>query len=338
MLRWSIIAVTLAISSCGTSPEPLRLEGLALGTTWSVQATDLAADLPADSVRLDLEQALAEVDSVMSTYRDDSDLVRFNDSTTTGWVGVPRSLALVVAEALRTSELSGGAFDATVNPLVELWGFGAGGRHDIVPDAVLIDTVLQHIGYRHVEVRLEPPALRKSLAGLSIDLSAIAKGYAVDQLAAVLERLGSSNYLVEIGGELVGRGVNADRVPWRVAIERPDSGARDVQQVIELRDRALATSGDYRNYYEVDGKRYSHTIDPRSGRPVAHNLASVTVLAATAMRADALATALLVLGPQAGSELAEQHEIAAIFLTRHDGRFESAYSAAMQCYLDASCR
>ncbi|NNF61313.1 MAG: FAD:protein FMN transferase [Gammaproteobacteria bacterium] len=336
MLHWPVIlAALLALSGCSTRPSLLQLEGQALGTTWSVQTQDSPPGITPEALRREIDSALAQVDEAMSTWRDDSSLVHFNNNTTTEWVDVPRSLALVVAEALRISELSGGAFDVTVNPLVELWGFGAADRRGTPPDAAAVAATLQKIGYRNIEVGFDPPQLRKTEAELSIDLSAIAKGYAVDQLAATLEHVGSNNYLVEIGGELVGRGLNADGVPWRIAVERPDAGARDVQQVIELRDRALATSGDYRNYFESDGQRFSHTIDPRSGAPVTHKLASVTVLAGTAMRADALATALLVLGPQAGMELADSNDIAAIFVTREADGFGVQNSAAMQCYLEA---
>jgi thiamine biosynthesis lipoprotein len=204
---------------------------------------------------------------------------------------------------------------------VNLWGFGPDGRADDPPVAREVREVLSRIGYDKISIRRSPPAIRKSKANIYVDLSAIAKGYAVDRVADYLASLGLANYLVEIGGDLKANGHNANGMPWTIAIEKPAPEDRVVQRVVHITDQAMATSGDYRNYFERNGQRFSHTINPRTGLPVSHSLASVTVWSATAMDADALATALMVLGPQAGYELAHRHKLGAYFIVRTENGF-----------------
>jgi thiamine biosynthesis lipoprotein len=231
---------------------------------------------------------------------------------------VPASQGLlkVLEVAQETSRLSDGAFDVTVAPLVNLWGFGPGPMRDGIPDQDQIRSALARVGYQRLHLRSEPPGIRKERPDLVVDLSAIAKGYGVDLVAEHLDALGLENYLVEIGGEVWGKGHNARGTPWRIAIEKPSPAQRSVYAVVRLDGRGIATSGDYRNFFEQQGQRFSHTIDPTSGRPVIHDLASVTVLSPTVTRADALATALLVLGPEQGYRLAEQQGLAALFIIR----------------------
>ncbi|MDH3588606.1 MAG: FAD:protein FMN transferase [Gammaproteobacteria bacterium] len=331
-----LLLVTLfALSGCSDGGRSLEyFAGAAMGTTWSVQIIDLPAGVTHESLNRQIADEIEKTNRAMSTYRDDSDVVRFNRAMTIDWFPVERSVTDVVAEALTVSEKSDGAFDITINPVVELWGFGSTGPRDDRPSTTEIDAIRALVGHRYLEMRTDPPALRKKLAALSIDLSAIAKGYAVDQVAALLDNHGSTDYLIEIGGELRGRGHNDRGDAWRIAVERPDPGLREVQELIELRDSALATSGDYRNFFVQNGRRYSHTIDPRTAVPVEHSLASVTVLADTAMRADALATALLVLGPKAGAELAIRENLAVMFIARTKNGFDITNSPAMQCYLE----
>jgi thiamine biosynthesis lipoprotein len=190
------------------------------------------------------------------------------------------------------------------------------------------------VGYKKLSARADPPALRKSQPDLYLDLSAIAKGYGVDRIAELLERAGILDYLVEIGGELRGRGHNGHGLPWRIAVERPDPGAREVHSIVELRGFAMATSGDYRNFFERDEMLYSHSIDPRTGRPVTHALAGVTVLAPETARADALATAFLVLGPEAGLALAESLQVAALFIVRTPEGYSDRQTDAFRAYLE----
>ena len=297
----------------GCSPErPVLLSGAAMGTTWSVQIVGPSQPGLADAIQARLDR----INGLMTTYDADSEVARFNAYRGTDWVAVSPELLHVVNDALRVAQLTGGAFDVTAGPLVELWGFGATEGAEQLPSEAAIGTALARVGSGQLEVRTEPAALRKLRPSLALDLSAIAKGYGVDEVANLLDGLGITHYLVEIGGELKSRGRNARGEFWTIAVEQPTPDARRVQRAFPLRDLAVATSGDYRNFFEVEGKRYSHTIDPRSGYPVAHGLASVTVLDASAMSADALATGLLVLGEEAGFELALVNDVAALFVVR----------------------
>ncbi len=318
-LRFSSPLVLLSLLACCTPAPPHRimeLQGTTMGTFYSIQVVDLSPAIEPQELRDRIDAELDLVTDLTSTYRDDSEVSGFNRSRTTGWFAVSPALAGLVKEAIRVSEVSEGAFDVTVGPLVNLWGFGPGGRTDTLPTDAELAQAKASVGYRKLSVRSDPPALRKSEPTLYLDLSAIAKGYGVDRLAELLDATGVTNYLIEIGGELRGRGYNGRGLPWRIAVERPDPGGRVVHRILALRDGAMATSGDYRNFFEREGKRYSHTVDPKTGHPVTHRLASVTVLAPRTARADALATAFLVLGPQAGFTLAESLRTPALFIVR----------------------
>jgi thiamine biosynthesis lipoprotein len=248
---------------------------------------------------------------------------------------VPPTLATVVEAAAQLSRESAGAFDVTVGPLVNLWGFGpqSDTATPTAPGDDAIARARQRVGFDKLDVRLDPPALRKR-ADVYVDLSAIAKGHGVDRVTERLLGAGCSDLLVDVGGEVRGIGRSANGRIWRVGVETPDPGQLGgIERVIVLDDVAAATSGDYRNYREVDGQRFSHTIDPRSGRPAAHALASVTVLHPSAMWADGYATALDVLGPEAGFELAERLELPALFIVRQDGAFQARYTPALESAL-----
>ncbi len=299
-----------------------------MGTTYHVSIVNPPVSINNTDVEDEIIARLEKVNSQMSTYRADSDLSRFNYSTATNWVPVPGELHTVVDAAKQVTSLTGGAFDVTVGPLVNLWGFGPGTEGDRVPGTKEIQRVRQRVGDRHLATRSSPPALRKDRPDVYVDLSAIAKGYAVDVLASYLEDLGITNYLVEIGGEVRTGGFNRHGQPWQIAVEQPVTGRRVIHRIIDLSDLAMATSGDYRNYFEKDGQRYSHTIDPRTGSPVRHYLASVTVVADSTMFADAMATALTVLGPDAGYVLAEGEGIAALFLVRDGDVFVEKFTSS----------
>ena len=244
-----------------------------------------------------------------------------------------RETAEVVALALEVSELSRGSFDVTVGPLVNLWGFGPDPARDRVPGDDEIAAALAGIGYGKLRLRAgAEPALWKE-APLYADLSAVAKGYAVDRVAALLEARGVRNYLVDIGGEMRAAGRKQSGALWRVAVQSP-AGGGDLARVLEVTDVAVATSGDYRNYFELAGTRYSHTIDPRSGRPIRHNLASVTVVDSSAARADALATALNVMGVESGAALAEELQLPVLFIVKEDDGFRERPTSAFARYLD----
>ncbi len=315
----ALICVVLMLGGCGEGSEQqvLALRGATMGTTYSLQIVDPPEDLDRDALAEEVSARLSAINDRMSTYQPSSQLSRFNASSATDWFLVSPELLAVVKAAQAVSEASSGAFDITVGPLVNLWGFGPTVSADVLPSAAEIQAARARVGWQQLDVQRQPPALRKARPDLYVDLSAIAKGYAVDRLAALLGSLAVENYLVEIGGELRGRGVNGRGEPWQIAIERPETSKRAMFRVVALRDIGMATSGGYRNFFEVDGEHYSHTIDPATGRPVDHRLASVTVLAAETMQADAWATALLVLGPERGFELAERLGLAAFFI-EHD--------------------
>ena len=312
-LLWTT-TLLVALASCAQEPREIVLTGPTMGTTWNLKVVPGPASAGPEEVRQLVSDALGEVDAAMSTYRPDSAVSRFNASTSTDWIAVPPPLAALVTESLRIGEASGGAFDITVSPLVKLWGFGGGARRTEPPTEAEIAEARARTGQEHLAARLDPPALRKDLPGLAIDLDGIAPGYAVDLVAGRLEAAGIDRYMIEIGGEVRVRGRNADGQAWRIGIERPEAGTRTVARVLHLDAGAISTSGDYRDYFEYARVRYSHTIDPRSGSPVRHGLASVTVIRPTATEADALATALAVLGPSEGYELAERMGWAAYFV------------------------
>lgn len=299
----------------------LVLTGEAMGTTWTVRIAGPGLD---DRVRAEAEaeisKRLAEIDGWFSTWRDDSEIARFNAHRSTEPMRVSSPTAELVAFAIELCKWSGGAFDITIGPLVARWGFGPDARIGEPPSVREIEDYLARTGAEIVQVGRGNPQsggfLVKSDPAVELDLSALAPGYAADHVAAGLFGLGREDFLVEIGGELYAAGVRPDGRPWRVAIEKPQEEGRAIHSVVELSNQGLATSGDYRAYYMQDGRRISHTIDPRSGRPIENGMASATVIAPTATQADAFATALMVLGPEEGLALAEQWKLGAMTLVR----------------------
>ena len=328
---WLLLALLLA--GCSDPPQ-VELTGPTMGTHYRVSLRPLPEAHDRASLQAAIDTRLAAINRVMSTYDPDSELSRFNRNTGTGWVPVSAELYTVLAEAQRLGELSEGRFDVTVGPLVNLWGFGPERASAGIPDESAIAAARLRVGYRMLELRAEPPAARKTRPDLYVDLSAIAKGYGVDEIAGLLENLGVTDYLVEIGGELRAHGANDQGRPWRIGIEKPQPGEHTVQTIIELRDQALATSGDYRNFFEHQGQRYAHVIDPLSGWPVRHRLASVSVLHPSCMTADGFATALLALGPERGLALAEREQLAALFIVITDDGFEQRSTAAFAALED----
>jgi len=329
--RWSLAAaLLLALGACGDASVnwPVQeLAGSTMGTAFSVKVVAPPSDLDLASLQQDIQAALDAINQTMSTYLDESELSQFNTNPDTDWVKVSAELCHAIEAAQVISQFTDGAFDVTVGPLVNLWGFGPVNSVTAPPSDEQVAAALSTTGYASLYTDCAVPALRKDLAGIYVDLSAFAKGHAVDRIADLLDERALPNYLVEIGGELRLRGLNGNGQNWAIAIETPDRAARSVQTVVHLTNTGMATSGDYRNYFEHDGDYYSHTIDPRTGRPVAHNGASVTVVADTAAFADAAATALLVMGPDAGLALAERESIAAYFLMRLGSEFEERMSS-----------
>lgn len=292
--------------SCGHADEPEMVvgRGQTMGSTYMVKIFDPPESLPNDW-QLTIDRELRAITDQMSTYIESSEISKFNANTSLDWFPVSQSFARVVTRALEISEFSGGAFDVTVAPLVKAWSFGPGKKRNVPPSDAEIAELSAAIGFQKIEARLEPPALRKSEPNVTIELNAIAPGFGADRIVEILESMGARNLFVEVGGEIRVTGDKAG-VPWTVGIQKPDEEGEVVAVAYPLRDRSLATSGDYRSFFEYEGRRYSHTIDPRSGRPVTHNLASVTVLADDCMTADAMATTMSVLGDREGLALAQK--------------------------------
>ena len=328
-----LVLVALLLAGCAEPPpEQVRLTGATMGTRYHITWMATREHPPAEEVHIGVEAVLEEVNASMSTWRDDSEISRFNAAAPGEWAEVSPAFANVFEMARTVSEASGGAYDVTVGPLVDLWGFGATDAglnlEDSVPAQEAIDAAMGRVGQDRVEFDRQRPALRKS-AEVSLDFSSIAKGYGVDRVAEWLESRGIHRYLVEVGGEIRVSGANPHDRPWRIAVERPDSSAREVMATVRLEDASIATSGDYRNFFEVDGVRYSHTIDPRTGRPLRHDLVSVTVIHPSATMADAWATALTVLGAEQALALAKNEELAVYLISRDGDGFRAVSSPAM---------
>jgi len=298
----------------------LRFNGPTMGTTYSVTCV-LDRD-PGDKGNLsatlagEIKTCLEQVNSLMSTYRPDSELSRLNAHTAGTPFPVSPPLLHVLGRAIEISRQTHGAFDVTVGPIVNAYGFGPQDKPVTLPTDAELDRLKTRVGYQMIDLDAQAGTVTKGRPDLYIDLSAIVKGYAVDQVAAILDAHSIANYLVEIGGEIRVRGHNMSGHRWQIGVEKPTGQGRTVHRVLALTDTAMATSGDYRNYYVNNGSRISHTIDPHTARPVTHHLASVTVLCEDCETADALATALMVLGPEEGYNWAERSGIAALFLMR----------------------
>jgi FAD:protein FMN transferase len=334
ILGWLVLLCS-ALAACGPTPAPqIEITGPTMGTYYAVKVVQPAAGLDTAALRAGVEQVLAAVIAEISTYEPESELSRLNRNPSTDWVPVSANLYRVIAAGQRISALSGGAFDVTVGPLVNLWGFGPEERLDAVPAPEQVRAALERVGYGKLELRADPPALRKQRGDIYIDLSALGEGYGADRLAAYLDGLGATNYMAAIAGTMRVRGTNAKRRPWGIAVEQPTPGQQAVQRILPVTDQAVSTSGDYRNFFEADGQRFSHHIDPKTGAPVAQRLASTTVIrpagADSAMMADGFATALLVLGEQRGPALAASEILAAYFIIRDDAGFREQTSTAFE--------
>ncbi len=323
LLAGCLLFATLALLPAGCqSPSAVReLSGQVFGAGYHITYVAGEQTPAAAVVRQQIETLFAEVDGQMSTYRNDSEISRFNASPSTDPVSVSPALAQVVALSLEVSEQTGGAFDITVQPLVRLWNFQRRMVRFEPPSDAAVEAALQRVGSDKLFVSLDPPTLRKSIPDLELDLSAIAVGFTSDLVAARLASLGVSRMMVELSGEICLRGERPAGGPWRIAIETPIVGKMDVSRVLTLTDTSLATSGNYRNFQEYKGVRYGHSIDPATGRPAVSDLGSVTVIAPTAAQADAFATALMVMGHDTAYNWAVEHDLAALLIAGEEGGF-----------------
>jgi len=291
-----------------------------MGTTYSVTVATRPESVRRETIQSAIDGVLDEINRTLSTYDPRSEISRFNANSTTEPVVVSPTLHAVAVIAGEASVATGGAFDITVGPLVQAWGFGAeSAAVQVTPSAGDIDRLRAEVGFDRLELGHDGRSLRKTIPGLQLDVNGIAPGYAVDRMAERLDALGVADFLVELGGEVRARGRSPRGRPWRVAVEAPFSGERKPYALLELDGLAVSTTGDYRDFREMNGRRLSHTIDPRSGAPVMHGLASVSVAHPSAALADAYSTALMVLGPDEGMALAGRLGLAALFIERNAG-------------------
>jgi thiamine biosynthesis lipoprotein len=318
----AIIAISiLMIASCSDKPLAVaHLQGQTMGTTYNVKYVLAEGEKEVEGLQEEIDAELVNINKLMSTYDTTSELSRFNQYRYSDNFEVSKETLTVVNEALRLARLSDGVLDVTVGPLVNLWGFGPNKRPEKVPTQADIDAVRDYVGYEKLSTT--PTGLMKANPMLYVDLSTIAKGYGVDEVAAILDAHNLQHYLVEIGGEMRVKGERGDGSEWLIAIEKPVTTERAVQKVVSIGTNAIATSGDYRNYYEEDGKRYSHLIDPNTGSPITHDLVSVTVVNPSSMIADGLATAFNVMGWERAINLAEQEQLAVFLIRRTADGFE----------------
>jgi thiamine biosynthesis lipoprotein len=323
--NWFYLIGLLFIIGCSPTDQTAKarevlLQGKTMGSTYNIKLIVKGETIDTQAIHQDIDKLLKEINQQLSTYIPNSELSRFNRHLSTDPVSISPEFQFILSEAIRLGKLTEGKLDVTIGALVNLWGFGPQYRPEIVPSDVEIATARATVGLD--KLSLVGDQLSKTVPELYVDLSTIAKGYAVDKVGDLIQQQGVANYMVEVGGEMRVQGFKHDGTLWHVAIEKPVVGRRAVQQIIVLGDNALASAGDYRNYFEVDGIRYSHIIDPDSAKPIQHNLVSVTVIHPVSMTADGLSTSMMLMGPEKALAFAKQHKLAAFFITKTEDGFE----------------
>jgi len=326
--RRSFILMSLTtLAACKGGTEIVALSGSTMGTSYSVTALDHDRSVDTAALKQALEKSLLEVNAQMSNWDARSEVSKFNAFKSTDPMTVSDGLAQVVNAARTVNAASDGQFDITLGPVIEAWGFGAkGGPSGDAPDAAVLSAA-RGVSGQTTGLQVNGRQLRKSHPDTEIYLPSIGKGYGVDQLAKVVREFGLSDFMVEIGGDIFVSGRNADNMKWQIGIETPDARTRQAYQVASVSNLGMATSGDYRNYFERDGKRFSHIIDAKTGWPITHTTASVTVLTENTMLADAWATALLVLGNERGLQIADQQDLAVLFIDRSVEAGDNAFAS-----------
>ena len=326
--RWVGLVVLVGVmSGCGNGDSLERFDGPTMGSRYSIQYVRHASTPGPKAVQSEVENILAEVDRQFSTYRSDSDTERFNALPAGRCQVMPGPVLELIRVGEQLSSQSDGAFDLTVEPLLNLWGFGPQSREEKVPTADALALTRQRVGYGHL--RIDGDRLCKD-APVEVDFNSLAAGYAVDRIASRLEALGIDSYLAEATGELKAAGHKPDGSAWHVALEEPRDDQQVAERIIAVDGYGVSTSGDYRKYFQQNGQRYSHTFDARTGAPVLHTLASVTVIHPSALMADGLSTLLLILGPERGWDYAETHDIGAFFVIRADTGFVTRTNQAFE--------
>lgn len=340
--RVALLAATIFFTGCDNAPDaaqtlvaaPVVLEGKTMGTFWRVSVVGVDAK-SASALQTKIQTQLDADDQLLSTYKNDSALMRFNQSKSLSPWPVNEAMADIVTSALRIGQKTQGAMDITVGPLVNLWGFGPDKQPVQIPTQAQIDAAKANSGLQHLTVinQGKQQYLQKDLPDLFVDLSTVGEGYAADHLAQLMEREGIARYLVSVGGALNSRGMNAEGHPWRVAIQKPTDRENAVQAVVDINGHGISTSGSYRNYYELNGKRLTHVIDPQTGRPIEHNLVSVTVIAPTALEADGWDTGLMVLGTEKAKEIVRREGLAVYMIIKEGEGFKTWMSPQFESFL-----
>lgn len=334
-----IVFLSISITACFPSNDSAKIEvllqGRTMGTTYNIKVVATHEQVKTLKLQAKIDEALKRVNQEMSTYISDSEISLFNQSNSGDIFEISDGFARVLKESIRLGELSNGKLDITVGPLVNLWGFGPEQRPEKVPSQSIIVSTLKRVGLKNLH--LVGNKLSKDIPNLYVDLSTTAKGYGVDVIAELIENNGIVNYLVEIGGEMRLKGFKHTGELWAIAIEKPildPSGEeRAVHQIVIPKDNAVATSGDYRNYFEAEGQRFSHIIDPATGKPIHHNLVSVTVIHPSSMTADGLSTTLMVMGVEQGMVFAIKNNLAALFIYKTEDGFGEQFTVKFGQYL-----
>jgi len=333
----SIIVFALLLTLTGCFPgndltkEEILLQGRTMGTTYNVKIVVEKNSVNVTKLQADIDSLLLQINQEMSTYIPDSELSRFNKLQSTAPVEISKGLVIVIAEAIRLGQISAGKLDVTAGTVINLWGFGPEFRPETVPSDEEIAAAKAKVGIN--KLTLKGNLLSKSIPNLYVDLSTIAKGYGADLVADLIAEQGITNYIVEIGGEMRLNGFKHTGELWHVAVEKPITEQRVVHQVIVPKNNALATSGDYRIFFEVDGQRFSHIIDPDTGRPINHKLVSVTVIHPSSMTADGLSTAMMVMGEEKAYAFAKKHDLAALFIYKTEDGFGERFTVKFKQYL-----
>ena len=339
--RAALLGACVLFSGCDSATTPATpastatvLDGKTMGTFWRVSVIGVD-EAKAQALRAKVQAQLDADDRLLSTWKNDSALMRFNHAATTEPWPVSEAMADIVTLSLRIGAKTHGAMDITVGPLVNLWGFGPDKQPVATPDAQAIAAAKARTGLQHLQVINQSGRqfLQKDIPDLFVDLSTVGEGYAADHLARLMEQEGISRYLVSVGGALVSRGMNGEGKPWRVAIQKPTDRENAVQAIVDINGHGISTSGSYRNYYELDGKRISHVIDPQTGQPITHKLVSVTVIAPTALEADGWDTGLMVLGPEKAQQVVREEGLAVYMIVKEGEGFKTWMSPQFRTFL-----
>lgn len=339
--RAALLGACVLFSGCDSATTPATpastatvLDGKTMGTFWRVSVIGVD-EAKAQALRAKVQAQLDADDRLLSTWKNDSALMRFNHAADTRPWPVSEAMADIVTLSLRIGAKTDGAMDITVGPLVNLWGFGPDKQPVATPDAQEIAAAKARTGLQHLQVINQSGRqfLQKDIPDLFVDLSTVGEGYAADHLARLMEQEGISRYLVSVGGALVSRGMNGEGKPWRVAIQKPTDRENAVQAIVDINGHGISTSGSYRNYYELDGKRISHVIDPQTGQPITHKLVSVTVIAPTALEADGWDTGLMVLGPEKAQQVVREQGLAVYMIVKEGEGFKTWMSPQFRTFL-----